>query len=110
MLAPLKTTIFTRSGAIGTELTFEVQENNLVNVDEECCAHFSVPPSKWWDDVKFACGTIHMFSSRLEALAWSEKHGFYKGECLDIRTLWELSKVPSMILHQTTLGFTDHCG
>lgn len=93
MLTPLKTTISTRSGAIGTELTFEVQENNLVNVDKECRAHFSVPPSKWWDDVKFACGTIHLFSSHSEALAWSEKHGFYKGECLDIRTLWELSKV-----------------
>ena len=51
MLTPLKTTIFTRSGAIGAELTFEVQENNLVNVDEECCAHFSVPPSKWWNEV-----------------------------------------------------------
>jgi hypothetical protein len=91
MLAPLKTTIFTRSGAIGKELKFEVQENDLVNVDE-CCAHFSVPPSKWCNDVKFACGTIHMFSSRPEALAWPEK-----GECLDIRTLWELSKVPYTI-------------
>jgi hypothetical protein len=93
MLAPLPTTIYTRSGAIGKELTTEVNDNHLVGVDEDYCAHFSVPPSKWWDNVKFACGTIHVFLSRSEALAWPKKHGFCKGEYLDIKTLWELAKV-----------------
>jgi hypothetical protein len=93
MLAPSQTTISTRSGAIGSELIFKVKDNHLVHIDEDCCAYFSVPPSKWWDNVKFACGTIHVFSSRSEALAWSEKYGFYTGECLDINTFWNLSKV-----------------
>jgi hypothetical protein len=109
MLAPLQTTISTRSGAIGSELIFEVKENHLVNVDHECCAHFSVPPSKWWDNVKFACGTIHVFSSRSEAPAWSDKHGFYNGECLDINTLWKLSKVGVTICTKVFSGFTNDC-
>jgi hypothetical protein len=93
MRAPLPTTISTRSGAIGKELKFEVNNNHLVGADQESCAHFSVPPSRWCDNVKFACGTIHVFPSRSEALAWPEQHGFYKGECLEINTLWELAKV-----------------
>jgi hypothetical protein len=117
MLAPLNTTstIFTRSGAIGKELIlFEVQENNLVNVDEECCAHFSVPPSKWWNDVKFACGTIltHVFfPSRSTGLA--RKTWVLQGRVSGYQNVVGAVQSTTTLynLHQTnTPELAYHCG
>jgi hypothetical protein len=84
------------------------QENDLVNVDEECCAHFSVPPSKWWDGM------------------WNHTHVFFPSRSTGlVRKTWVLqgrvSGYQNVVgavqgtlhdLHQTitTLGLTDHCG
>jgi hypothetical protein len=111
MLGTLETTISTRSGSIGKDLTITVADGQIVqtggNGVGDCCVHFSVPPSKWWNNVRFACATIQLFSSRSEAFAWSEKYGFYKGEVLDVKTLWELSKVHCTIRTKLSSKLTE---
>ncbi|KAE8154521.1 hypothetical protein BDV25DRAFT_126412 [Aspergillus avenaceus] len=99
MLSPQKTTVTTRSGSIGTEMVFTIENDQItckgpdgeLNVDD-CHAHFSIPPVKWWGDVRFACGTIQMFATKQEALEWPVKYGFYSGEIMTLKTLWLLSK------------------
>ncbi|THC97912.1 hypothetical protein EYZ11_002610 [Aspergillus tanneri] len=59
---------------------------------KNCHAHFSIPPVKWWKDVRFACGTIQIFPSKQEALEWPKKYGFYTGEIMTLENLWLLSK------------------
>ncbi|KAF5858673.1 hypothetical protein ETB97_003888 [Aspergillus alliaceus] len=99
MLSPLKATISTRSGSIGTELEFTIQDDQVtcmghdgeLDVDN-CHCHFSIPPVKWWGDVRFACTTIQIFATKQEALEWPQKYGFYSGEIMTLKTLWLLSK------------------
>lgn len=54
---------------------------------------FSPPPSKWWEDVRFACSTIQVCTSLEEAQQWHASRDFYEGTILDMNTLWDLSKV-----------------
>ncbi|KAK2804614.1 hypothetical protein FQN51_001815 [Onygenales sp. PD_10] len=92
-------TITTRSGSIGPELVFKIGPgdqiicNGSAEAAAKCRVHFSVPPSKWWDNVRFACGTIQLLASEGEAEEWAGKYGFWKGEVMDVSTLWGLSKV-----------------
>ncbi|KAA8651305.1 uncharacterized protein ATNIH1004_000186 [Aspergillus tanneri] len=99
MLSPLETTITVRSGSIGTELQFTIRDDQVActgdgdKIDvKNCHAHFSIPPVKWWKDVRFACGTIQIFPSKQEALEWPKKYGFYTGEIMTLENLWLLSK------------------
>jgi len=100
MLSPAKTIVSVRSGSIGNELQFVIQDDDIKclspqgSVDaSDCCVHFSVPPSTWWRDVRFACGTIQFFASKQEAQEWPQKRGFYTGDILSLETSWRLSKV-----------------
>lgn len=101
MLSPLETTIMTRSGSIGQELELTIKNDHITCTGHggeqlnphDCRAHFSIPPGKWWKDVRFACGTIQMFATKAEALEWPQKYGFYSGEIMTLETLWSLSKV-----------------
>lgn len=68
-------TVSLKSGAIGAEMVFNVTQNGIHLEDgpgeeAEYIVHYSVPPSTWWNDVKFACGTIHVFKNNTEAAAW----------------------------------------
>ncbi|OOF93323.1 hypothetical protein ASPCADRAFT_407523 [Aspergillus carbonarius ITEM 5010] len=100
MLSPLETTIMTRSGSIGQELELTIKNDHITCTGHggeqlnphDCRAHFSIPPGKWWKDVRFACGTIQMFATKAEALEWPQKYGFYSGEIMTLETLWSLSK------------------
>ncbi|KAK2746979.1 hypothetical protein FQN57_002551 [Myotisia sp. PD_48] len=98
MLAPEEVILKARSGSIGKEMTFLISGDQILcNGSEEegknCRIHFSIPPSRWWDNVRLACGTIQLFASEAEAREWPEKYGFRKGAYMDLATLWELSKV-----------------
>lgn len=100
MLAPLRTTITARTGSIGAELHFTIEEDKITCAEDneeidvcDCHVHFSIPPAKWWKDVRFACGTIQVFGSKEQALEWPKKYGFYSGEIMTVETLWRLSKV-----------------
>jgi hypothetical protein len=74
MLSPVDGTIQirTRSGAIGQELLFQIVDGELSANSEatNCVVHFSLPPSKWWDDVRFTCSSIQVFGSKEEPDDW----------------------------------------
>ncbi|KAL2862220.1 alkylmercury lyase family protein [Aspergillus lucknowensis] len=99
MLSPAESTVSIRSGSIGTQLQFVIQGDEVkcftpqgeINASD-CCVHFSVPPSTWWRDVRFACGTIQVFASRQEAHEWPAKRGFHSGDIISLETAWALSK------------------
>ncbi|KAK0660336.1 hypothetical protein DIS24_g3437 [Lasiodiplodia hormozganensis] len=86
--------VIVRSGSIGDELLFQVSKAGiqLQGQEKDCVVHFSAPPSTWWVDVKFACGTIHVFKDKAEANDWCETHGFRHGAIMDLDTMWKLSK------------------
>ncbi|OQE34795.1 hypothetical protein PENCOP_c015G05373 [Penicillium coprophilum] len=99
MLSPLKTTVSVRSGSIGKEMQFNIENDKITCVSpqgevdtNDCCVHFSVPPTTWWRDVRFACGTIHVFASKKEAEEWPQKRGFHAGDIMSLETAWLLSK------------------
>lgn len=73
----------------------------------DCCVHFSVPPSTWWRDVRFACGTIQFFASKQEAQEWPRKRGFHAGDIISLDTAWELSKVRSLRVHDLAWAIED---
>ena len=78
---------------------------------------FSAPPSRWWADVRFACSTIPLCTTRAEAEAWHRRHGFYEGDVMSLATLWGLAKVSeenaarcSSLLCCRYRGTNDACG
>lgn len=83
MLLPseIPVTVSVRSGSIGKELVFEVSDAGIHlqggGQTGKCVVHYSAPPSSWWIDVKFACGTIHVFEDKDEAATWVSQ---YPGE------------------------------
>ncbi|KAM5386615.1 hypothetical protein ACJZ2D_000578 [Fusarium nematophilum] len=99
MLVPSETpaTVALRAGSIGQELVFQVTEDGI-NLEQgqaerdRCVVHYSAPPSSWWIDVKFACGTIHVFAEESEAVAWCHQRGFNFGETMNLDTMWKLAK------------------
>ncbi|KAJ5359402.1 uncharacterized protein N7496_011815 [Penicillium cataractarum] len=99
MLSPAKTTVSVRSGSIDKDLQFIIEDDKIeclspqgdVNASDYC-VHFSVPPSTWWRDVRFACGTIQFFASKQEAQDWPWKHAFHTRDILSMDQIWQLSK------------------
>ncbi|KAI1929813.1 hypothetical protein LOZ58_000630 [Ophidiomyces ophidiicola] len=97
MLAPGDVTVTVRSGSIAETLVFqivggEISCNGSVEKAKDCFVHFSIPPSKWWDNVRLACSTIQIFATEAEAKEWPGKYGFLEGEYMDLGALWRLSK------------------
>ncbi|KAJ5013041.1 hypothetical protein K4K57_003322 [Colletotrichum sp. SAR 10_99] len=86
-----------KSGTVDGEMNFTVTNDGIQlhgnEVDtEKCVVHFSAPLKTWWTDVRFACGTIHVFGSQTQAAEWCERYGFRYGEVMNLDTMWKLSK------------------
>lgn len=82
---------------LNMNVTIDTSERSV----RECFVVFSPPPSKWWHDVRFACGTFQLCTSRQEAEKWHESRGFFKGDTVDLETVWELSKVYHVVLDKS---------
>lgn len=103
MLSPGEVTVTVMSPTSGKQLSFKIANNEITSVDtateawskEDCYTAFCVPLRQWWTDVHFACSNIQMCTSKKEAENYPQRHGFLKGEVMDLATLWELSKVDS---------------
>ena len=101
MLSPAEVTVEVMSPTTGKQLSFKIVNNDIKSVDtatgalsmKDCYTTFCVPLLQWWTDVHFACSNIQMCTSRAEAENYYQRHGFHKGEVMDLNTLWELSKV-----------------
>ncbi|SPO01928.1 uncharacterized protein DNG_04601 [Cephalotrichum gorgonifer] len=90
-------TVSVKSGAIGDDMRFSITQDGIHLQDgpgeeKQYIVHYSVPPSTWWSDVKFACGTIHLFKDRKEALDWCDTRGFDFGVTMGLETMWKLAK------------------
>lgn len=95
MLIPAEVTVRAMTPSSNNCITIkitdgEIQDNTAL---QNYYTVFSSPPSKWWKDVRFACSTIQLCTSRDEADGWHERHGFYRGDVVGLETLWKLSKV-----------------
>lgn len=94
MLPPAKTSVKVLD-ARGELVTVSMADGRLEPgaSQKELCAVFCTPPSTWWNDVHYACSTIQLCTTRDEAEHYHERHGFGKGDVVDVETLWKLSVV-----------------
>jgi hypothetical protein len=101
MLSPLSDVTINALSHRGTHVVANATDEKLkgtiiAGTDEksvhECFVVFSAPPSKWWNDVRFACGTIQLCTSLQEAETYHRSRGFYTGDIVDLDTIWKLSK------------------
>ncbi|KAF3800459.1 hypothetical protein GCG54_00014258 [Colletotrichum gloeosporioides] len=113
--SPSPVSLSAKSGTVDGEMNFIVTKNGIQLRDnegetEKCVVHFSAPLKTWWTDVRFACGTIHVFGSQTQAAEWvstrkifdlfqflliylkCERYGFRYGEAMNLETMWKLSK------------------
>ena len=76
--------VVSRLGAEQQTLEFRVQGNRVS--DERLLIHFPFPPSEWWNNPYNPCGGILFFSSRHDIDGWCARHGFPRGEAIDVAT------------------------
>lgn len=97
MVSPANTTVTCLTASDGP-CTIKVVDGEIADTEAQSRYHatFCAPPSKWWNNVRFACSTIQLCKTRAEAENWHLRHGFYKGEVMSLGTLWDLSKVSTM--------------
>lgn len=67
--------VVTKSGSIKEDTVFTVTGEGIQHEGDinSCVFHFSIPPSKWWIDVRFACSTIQVFRDQAEVIDWVSK-------------------------------------
>lgn len=59
------------SGSRNDELQIEWRDGEMVTTGcKDYVAHFSVPPSQFWIDVRYTCSTIQLFQSEIQAESW----------------------------------------
>lgn len=59
------------SGSRNDELQIEWRNGEMVTTGcKDYVAHFSVPPSQFWIDVRYTCSTIQLFQSEIQAEPW----------------------------------------
>lgn len=94
MVSPLETTVTSLMDS-GEKCTIKVVDCKIEDAGALSRYHatFCAAPSRWWNDVRFACSTIQLCESKEEAQSWHRRHSFYEGEVMSLETLWELSKV-----------------
>ena len=65
-------TVVVKSGSIKEDIIFTVTGEGIYTEGDinTYVIHFSVPPSKWWVDVRFACSTIQVFRDKVEMIDW----------------------------------------
>lgn len=65
-------TVVVKSGSIKEDIVFAVTDEGIHPEGDisTCVIHFSVPPSKWWADVRFACSTIQVFRDQADVIEW----------------------------------------
>ena len=65
-------TVVVKSGSIKEDIIFTVTGEGIYTEGDinTYVIHFSVPPSKWWVDVRFACSTTQVFRDKVEMIEW----------------------------------------
>ena len=76
--------VLSRLGAEHEPVEFQVKEGRPTN--DRLVIHFPFRPQEWWSNSYNPCGAILFFSSHFEVDTWCARHGFPKGEVIDITT------------------------
>ena len=74
--------VVSRLGAEHETVEFQVHRGRVSN--EQLLIHFPFSPSEWWSNPYNPCGGILFFSSYSEIGGWCARHGFPRGEVIDI--------------------------
>lgn len=83
--------IFTKLQGQQEPLTIHIKDNKVV--EEDFVVHFPIPASKFWDNVIYTCSMMLIFKDENEVREWCKRHNKPKGQVLQIRQVWELSKL-----------------
>jgi hypothetical protein len=76
--------VLSRFGAENETFDFQVRNGQATNKD--LLIHFPFRPSEWWNNPYNPRGGILFFASHAAVDAWCTRHGFPKGEVIDIAT------------------------
>jgi hypothetical protein len=82
--------VVSRLGAEHETIEFQVQGGQPSNV--QLSIHFPFRASEWWNNPYNPCGGILFFSSHSQVDEWCARHGFPRGETIDIATGVALSR------------------
>lgn len=76
--------IVTRLGAEQKTLELVVRDGRPS--DDRLLVHFPFRPGEWWSNPFNPCGGILFFSSASDIDQWCSRHGFPRGEAIDVNT------------------------
>jgi hypothetical protein len=82
--------VLSRLGAEGEPFEFRVSGG--LSTDRRLVIHFPFRPPEWWSNPYNPCGGILFFSDRSQVDSWCARHGFPKGEIIEITTGIALAK------------------
>ncbi|EFZ01964.1 alkylmercury lyase domain protein [Metarhizium robertsii] len=88
-LAGGTSTLTTRIGAIGDEVSVTVRDGQLLDTD--FVIHFPVPMRHAWDNVIYTCSVQLLFRNEAEVDEWCATRGIAKGDVRPIKQIWDFA-------------------
>lgn len=88
-LAGGTSTLTTRTGAIGDEVSVTVRDGQLLDTD--FVIHFPVPMRHAWDNVIYTCSVQLLFRNEAEVDEWCATRGIAKGDVRPIKQIWDFA-------------------
>lgn len=83
-------TLTTRTGAIGDEVSVTVQDGQLMDTD--FVIHFPIPMRNAWDNVIYTCSVQLLFRNEAEVDEWCAARGVPKGDVRPIEQIWKFAR------------------
>ncbi|ETS78428.1 hypothetical protein PFICI_10490 [Pestalotiopsis fici W106-1] len=88
-LAGQTSTLSTKVGAIGDEVSITAQDGELL--DKDCVIHFPIPMRNAWDNVIYTCSVMLLFRNEAEVDEWCATRGIQKGDVRPIEQIWNFA-------------------
>lgn len=82
-------TLETRTGAIGDQVTITVRDGQLLDTD--FVIHFPVPMRHAWDNVIYTCSVQLLFRNEAEVDEWCAARGVPKGDVRPVKQVWDFA-------------------
>ncbi|GAW20931.1 hypothetical protein ANO14919_104440 [Xylariales sp. No.14919] len=88
-LAGRTSTLKTKIGAIGDEVSVTVENGELL--DKDFVIHFPIPMRNAWDNVIYTCSVMLLFRNEAEVDEWCATRGVPKGDVRPIEQIWNFA-------------------
>lgn len=88
-LAGGTSTLKTRTGGIGDEVSITVRNGQLA--DTEFVIHFPIPMRNAWDNVIYTCSVQLLFRNEDEVDEWCATRGIPKGDVRPLKQIWDFA-------------------